>query len=163
MNSLPSELLEQILSYVSKPSLTSCRLVCRSFSTISFHLIFSNVPLWLDYEYSHQSISSLAHDVHNRPAVMWSPWATGPDGPVDDVWLGIVWRVLIKSDPPGLYDVRGRSDIGGAVLTGDNFAELSGMKEISQNHLRTGQNRYLLHRAYTEGRDDSMYMTGGLF
>ena len=33
-------------------------------------------------------------------------------------------------------------------LTSANFAQLSGMKEMTETRLRTGQNRYLLHRAY---------------
>ena len=32
---------------------------------------------------------------------MWSPWATGPDGLVDPIWMGIVWRLLMKSHPLG--------------------------------------------------------------
>jgi len=41
---------------------------------------------------------------------MWSPWATRPDGPVDDVFLGTVWRLLIKSEVRELL-------IGGEVKT----------------------------------------------
>jgi hypothetical protein len=166
MDTLPAELVAQILSNLPKSSLTPCRLVCRSFSTISFPLLFANVPLWLDYNYSHQSIISLTQDVLNRPAVMWSPWALGPDGPAEDVWMGIVWRMLMRTEPPGSSPVRGERgerEEAAMVLTCDNFAELSGREEMSENRLRTSQNLYLLYRAYTEGRDDSKYMEGGLF
>ena len=90
MDNLPYELLRPIPLYVPKYSLPECRLVCRSFSTLAFSIHFSFTPKWLDYEVSHRSIVSLAHDAYNRPAVMWSPWATGQDGPVDDVWMQIV-------------------------------------------------------------------------
>lgn len=80
LENLPAELLHQILVHVPRSSLTECRLVCRSFSTVAFPVLFSFVPNWLDYELSHRSIVSLAHDAFNRPAVMWSPWATARDG-----------------------------------------------------------------------------------
>jgi len=38
----------------------------------------------------------------------------------------------------------------GVKLTAKNFAELSGREEISENRLRTGQNRFLLHRSHSE-------------
>jgi hypothetical protein len=84
MNTLPPELLRQILMYLSRASLPQVRLISRTFSTIAFPLLFSHVPHWLDYKLSHASIVSLAHDVCNRPAVMWSPWATGPDGELEE-------------------------------------------------------------------------------
>ncbi len=58
----------------------------------------------------HRAVIALAHGAYNRPAVMWSPWATRPDGPVDDVFLGTVWRLLIKSEVRELL-------IGGEVKT----------------------------------------------
>ena len=179
MDNLPPELLHLILLHVPKSSLPECRLVCRSFSTIAFPILFSFVPKWLDFEMSHRSIIALAHDACNRPAVMWSPWATSPNGPVDQVWMEIVWKLLTKSDPPGLVttaataveELDGTKEVGGSQetvladssssqalekvgqleniwLTSANFAQLSGMKEMTDNRLRTGQNRYLLHRAY---------------
>jgi hypothetical protein len=70
--------------------------------------------------------------------------------------MRVVWRVLMgKSFDVGVE--------GGAELTGDNFARLSGREEMSKNRLRTGQNRYLLHRAYTEDRSDATYMQGKVF
>jgi len=52
---------------------------------------------------------------------------------------------------------------GRMILTGDNFAKLSGRKDITSKTLRTAQNRYLLHRAYRNGKSDEMYMDGKLF
>lgn len=179
MDNLPPELLHQILLHVPKSSLPECRLICRSFSTIAFPILFSFVPKWLNFEMSHRAIIALAHDACNRPAVMWSPWATGPDGPVDQVWIEIVWKLLMKGDPPGLATTAATAveELGGTEevedsqetaladssnsqalekagqlekvwLTSANFAQLSGREEMTENRLRTGQNRYLLHRAY---------------
>ncbi len=39
---------------------------------------------------------------------------------------------------------------GEVPLTANTFAELSGRVEMSENRLRTGQNRFLLYRSYTE-------------
>jgi len=130
MESLPLEIVQQILSHVPKQHLPTTRLVCHIFDTIAFPLLFYHVPQWLDYENSHQAVLSLAHDIYGRPAVMWSPWASGPDGPVEDIWMGIVWRLLMKSPPPGLLS---SSKKAGAreqgertiVLTAENFVILS--------------------------------------
>ena len=77
MDTLPTELIIQILVQVPRSSLSSCRLVSRSFSVLAFPLLFSHIPQWLSYTFSHQAVIALSHDVFNRPAVMWSPWATG--------------------------------------------------------------------------------------
>jgi len=75
---------------------------------------------------------------------MWSPWTAGPDGPVVDVWMGIVWRMLMKSNPPRLLvsNEEGGKELekGQVRLTARDFAELRGRKEMSENRLRTGQN-----------------------
>jgi hypothetical protein len=157
MDSLPPEIVQQIVAIVPKSSLANCRLVCRSFNTFAFPILFSHVPNWLDYTLSHRAVLSLVHDAFNRPTVMWSPWASEPDRPVDNVWMEIVWKLLMKSDPPGLHlskkgATEGLEDVR-ARLTPQNFAELSGREEMSENRLRMGQNRFLLHRSYSEKCD----------
>jgi hypothetical protein len=88
---------------------------------------------------------------------MWSPWASEPDEPVDEVWMGIVWKLLMKSDPPGhalsKEEVTKKSGENRSRLTPQNFAELSGREEMSENRLRTGQNRFLLHRSHSKECD----------
>ena len=114
---------------------------------------------------------ALANDAYNRPAVMWSPWATGPDEPVEQVWIGIVWRLLVGRDVGAGIEIIGKGEgkgggeasglasrledlgkkeeeKGEVCLTGANFAALSGREEMTEDRLRTGQNRYLWHRAY---------------
>lgn len=156
MDNLPPELLTQILQQVPKTSLQSCRLVSHRISALAFPLLFSHILKWFDYNISKRSAISLAHDAHMRPAVIWSPWATGPEGPVDEIWMRIVWKVLMgTSFADGVEK--------GVELTEDNFARLSGREEMSKNRLRMGQNRYLLYRAYTEDRNDAKYMEGKVF
>lgn len=159
MDSLPPEIIQQILTNVPEYSLLPCRLVCRAFNTSAFPIIFSHVPRWLDYTLSHQAVLSLVHDSLSRPAVMWSPWASEPDGPVDEVWMGIVWKLLMKSDPPSHAPSKEQdtkeSGENRSRLTPQNFAELSGREEMSENRLRSGQNRFLLHRSYSKDCDRS--------
>lgn len=50
----------------------------------------------------------------------------------------------MKSAPPSA------SILGEVNLTALNFAELSGREEMCENRLRTGQNRFLMYRNYTE-------------
>ena len=78
----------------------------------------------------------------------------------------------MKSEAPGLSVFEVREKPGGRVkaeieiekksLTASNFAEMTGRSEMSENRLKTGQNRFLLHRSYTEGTHDEGYWAGGL-
>jgi len=77
----------------------------------------------------------------------------------------------MKSEVPGLSvfeaktqeerDVNAEPWTEKRTLTGSNFAELSGKKKMTENRLKTGQNRFLLHRSYTEGRHDEGCWAGG--
>jgi hypothetical protein len=86
MDQLPPEIVKQILAEVPESSLTSCRLACRSFEALSFPPVLPYAPM-ARLRDLHRSIISLTRDAYNRPAVMWSPWATGHDGFVDEVWM----------------------------------------------------------------------------
>lgn len=97
MDTLPSELLALIVDHLPKQSLPQARLVSHAFDSFAFPLLFSHVPHWLDYKLSHRSIVSLAEDLCHRPAVMWSPWATEPDGPVEDVVRRIFYLFCVVS------------------------------------------------------------------
>jgi hypothetical protein len=155
MDSLPAEIVANILTYVPKRSLTSCRLVCRSMAVLAFPALFGHLIRWLDYETSHRAVISLAVMLiigWLRRGVLW---ATGPDGPVDPVFLSVVWKLLQKCEPPGLLcpsrtvageaeddqvkeggklDVDHKSNTSGFAeekreavkLSAKNFAELSG-------------------------------------
>ncbi|KAA8569524.1 hypothetical protein EYC84_001147 [Monilinia fructicola] len=119
MDSMAPELLKHILSYLPISSLRLCRCVNRTFSILTFSYLFSNIPQWLDPDKSVQLLVSLAHDAFNRPAVIWSPWATVPDIHVEMVWLQIVWKTF-----KGGVFTEGGSPEG---LTAENFARLSGL------------------------------------
>lgn len=134
------ELLKHILSYLPISSLRLCRCVNRTFSILAFSYLFSNIPQWLDPDKSVQLLVSLAHDAFNRPAVIWSPWATVPDIHVEMVWLQIVWKTF-----KGGVFTEGGSPEG---LTAENFARLSGLVEMSEERLSTAQTRYLLFKSY---------------
>ena len=65
----------------------------------------------------------------------------------------------MKSDPPITSAAISKEDVGAdqepegsghksIKLTSANFAQLSRREEMTENRLRTAQNRYLLHRAY---------------
>lgn len=56
----------------------------------------------------------------------------------------------MKTNPPGFEELEIQDSEKGKRLTATNFAELSGKEEMTENRLRTGQNRYLLHRSYME-------------
>jgi hypothetical protein len=70
----------------------------------------------------------------------------------------LVWKLLMKTDPPGSLITNAAtseedgetegSDQKSVRMTSANFAQLSGREEMTQNRLRTAQNRYLMRRAY---------------
>ncbi|TAQ87380.1 hypothetical protein B7494_g4297 [Chlorociboria aeruginascens] len=148
---LPPELLDQILSLLPKSTLRALRSQNKLFSKLCFPLIFTHLPHWLCYKTSHRSIIAVAEDAYGRPAAMWSPWATGPDGPIEDIWLKIVWKFHVGQEFPA---GRVEEDEDEDVLTGHNFAALSGKGDMTYNRLRTAQNRFLMHRSYTGDRKD---------
>ncbi len=148
------------------------RLVSHTFDMLAFPIVFKHIPLWLDYKLSHQKIQELALDLCERPAVIWSPWASEPEGEVQETWLELCWKLMAR-DLPGLDTTRehlnrdvgsegeieevreGRNGEGeekkGVVrLTATNFMELSGIEGITEHRLKTGQNRFLLWRMYLE-------------
>lgn len=62
----------------------------------------------------------------------------------------------MKSHPPGSPFLavgggeEGSAEGKEAILTVDNFAALSGREEMTGNRLKTSQNRFLMHRSYSE-------------
>ena len=163
MDILPPELLSHILAYLPKSSLPSARLVSRAFAALSLPILFAHLPGWLDYDGSHRRVVALAHDVYERPAVMWSPWASEPDEPIDEVFLGLVWQLLVRKRVPsrsgcsgGEADPLAKEQEGSEAavtlaavagpLTPANFARLSGRMDMTERRLKTGQNRFLLYR-----------------
>jgi hypothetical protein len=55
----------------------------------------------------------------------------------------------MKCNPPEAED--------GTKLTGQNFAQLSRREDMTENRLRTGQNRFLLYRSYTEESTENIF------
>ncbi|PVH80660.1 hypothetical protein DL98DRAFT_369617, partial [Cadophora sp. DSE1049] len=154
------ELLTLILHFLPPSSLRTLRLTSRRLETLSFPLLFAHVPNWLDYKTSHAAIVALANDAFERPSGMWSPWASEPDEEVRGLWLGILWRVEMKG--PFMVDWEGGEGGEEGVLvegvdgervwlTASNYARLSGREEMYERRLRVAQNRYLMHKDYSNG------------
>lgn len=102
---------------------------------------------------------------------MWSPWASEPDRKVEGVWLGLLWRVELRGDfvlqggegvgeecggehgdedGEGGYCVEGNNRER-VWLTAGNYARLSGKEDMDEKRLRVAQNRYLMHKDYSDG------------
>ncbi|KAK0116617.1 hypothetical protein ONS96_012473 [Cadophora gregata f. sp. sojae] len=165
LTTLPTELLLQILLYLPPSSLQTLRLTSHHLETLSFPLLFRNLPNWLDYKRSHAAIVALANDAFERPSGMWSPWASEPDGEVQGTWLGLLWRVetrggFVLNENWGKKD--GEEGEGEGVWvdggngekvwgTARSYARLSGREDVNEKKLRAAQNRYLMHRNYSDG------------
>lgn len=56
----------------------------------------------------------------------------------------------------GLVEREGGEEGEVVRLTAENYAKSSGKEEMTENRLRTAQNRYLMHRSYSDGKGDGM-------
>ncbi|KAH7407910.1 hypothetical protein BKA64DRAFT_743483 [Cadophora sp. MPI-SDFR-AT-0126] len=163
---LPPELLLQILYSLHPRTLTSIRLTCHLLERLAFPILFRNLPNWLDYKKSHAAIIALANDAYERPSGMWSPWASEPEHEVRGVWLGLLWRgegkggfvvgrkgvggvgMGVRLEGEGVWvDVEGKRE----WLTAESYARLSRRAEMDERRLRVAQNRYLMHKDYSDG------------
>ena len=48
------------------------------------------------------------------------------------------------------------SDSKGLPMTAWNFAALSGRSDLDEKRLRTGQNRFTMHRSYVKGTEEEL-------
>ena len=95
---------------------------------------------------------------------MWSPWASEKNESVKGVWLGLLWRDEMKggfvlqggeewregTDGEEGYWVDGGSGARVWLMAG-NYARLSGREDMDEKRLRVAQNRYLMHKDYSDG------------
>ncbi len=80
MNAIPSEILDGVIQYLSKPDIASLRLVCRGFSSFGTAILFETVHVFL-LKKSFERLASISqHDIyrhHVQSLVFYGPFLEG--------------------------------------------------------------------------------------
>lgn len=136
MDSLPSELVTQVLEFLPPSSLKNARLTCRCFNSIIPSSDFTLLASFLDPAVAVSTIEAAASDLTRRPRSIWSPRCSVPDHlEIPESFL-VALRI-------GLLGIKRTS--GDEVLT----LEKLGKKELSEDLVRQAMFRWVLYLSYT--------------
>ncbi|RGP81716.1 hypothetical protein FLONG3_203 [Fusarium longipes] len=144
MNTLPTEILIQILDNLPSPAVKQARLTSRTFNSILAKRTFEVLVSFLDPEVAQSTLVTIARDPvrrRRRPSI-WSPRCSVPQNlPVDDSFLMALWAglrgeswVVEKSSNGDTLDVsRWQNGVG---------------KDVNEEELRGALFRYALYLSY---------------
>ncbi|KAM0552511.1 hypothetical protein ACHAPJ_007839 [Fusarium lateritium] len=144
MDTLPTEILYQILDHLPVPAVKQVRLTSRTFNSILAKRTFEALVSFLDPVVAQSTLLIISRDPERRrrrPSI-WSPRCSVPANlPIDDAFLMALWAGL-----------RGES---WAVEMGANRDKLdvnslqTGIgRKIGEEELREAQFRYALYLSY---------------
>ncbi|RGP61905.1 hypothetical protein FSPOR_9668 [Fusarium sporotrichioides] len=142
MDTLPTEIVIQILDNLPFPAIKQARLTSRTFNSILAKRIFEVLVSFLDPEVAQNTLLTIAQDPvrrRRRPSI-WSPRCSVPQNlPVDDSFLMALWVGL-----------RGDSWVAG--VEGDKLDVSrwqNGVgKDMNEDELRGVMFRYALYLSY---------------
>ncbi|KAG9250491.1 uncharacterized protein F5Z01DRAFT_666191 [Emericellopsis atlantica] len=111
MDTLPSELVLEILTYLPPQSIKNIRIVSRSFHALVPAPDFSLLASFLDPETALSTIVAASKDLSRRPRSIWSPHCSVPKSvPLLPDFMNVLW-VALTGRAPGkdvrVEDVRG--------------------------------------------------------
>ncbi|KAL7963807.1 hypothetical protein V8C34DRAFT_7118 [Trichoderma compactum] len=162
MNSLPLELVSQILTNLPPSSYKSARLTCQAFNAALAKPTFAALASFIDPAVAQQTIEKLAADLNRRPKAIWSPSCSVPRGlPVPESFL-FAMHVALRGTPcPGPATSRASSassawsdgedsDVVSEAdgVTACNFGSTVGMDQVTEETLRQALFRYSLYLSY---------------
>ncbi|UKZ58843.1 uncharacterized protein TrAtP1_000167 [Trichoderma atroviride] len=81
MDSLPLELVSQILTHLPPTDYKSARLTCHAFNDVLAKSTFSVLATFIDPTTAKSTIERIASDLTRRPKAIWSPRLLRPKGP----------------------------------------------------------------------------------
>lgn len=165
MNSLPFELVSQILTNLPPSDYKSARLTCQAFNAALAKPTFTTLATFIDPTTAQQTIEKLAADLNRRPKAIWSPGCSVPRGlPVPESFL-FAMHVALRGTPcPSPATSRASSISSGASSWSDgedsdvvseadsvtawNFGSTVGMDDVTEETLRQALFRYSLYLSY---------------
>ncbi|KAL7929633.1 hypothetical protein V8C35DRAFT_331132 [Trichoderma chlorosporum] len=164
MESLPFELVSQILDNLPRADYKSARLTCQAFNAALGKPTFTTLATFIDPATAQATIEKLAADLSRRPKAIWSPGCSVPRNlPVPESFL-FAMHVALRGTPcpspatsrassvssaSGAWSDGEESDAGSeAEVTAWNFGRSIGMDEVTEETLRQALFRYALYLSY---------------
>lgn len=168
MDSLPFELVSQILTHIPPTDYKSARLTCHAFNDVLAKSTFDILATFVDPTTAKSTIERIASDLTRRPKAIWSPGCSVPkDLPVAESFLFAMHRALRGTACPSTSPCSSRassvawsddseedsedSDAGPAEeeeLAAWNFGRTVGMDDLTEEMLRQAMFRYALYLSY---------------
>ncbi|ETS06769.1 hypothetical protein M419DRAFT_68136 [Trichoderma reesei RUT C-30] len=151
MDSLPFELITQILTHLPRHDLPSARLTCHAFNAALAKPTFSVLASFVDPAVAQQTIEHIAADLSRRPKAIWSPGCSVPRGlPVPESFLSAMRAALRGAEEysDAGSDITTYSGAEGEKITAENFGRSIGMDEVTEDVLRQALFRYALYLSY---------------
>lgn len=170
MDSLPFELVSQILTHLPATDYKSARLTCHAFNDVLAKSAFTTLATFIDPTTAKSTIERIASDLTRRPKAIWSPGCSVPkDLPVAESFLFAMHRALRGTACPSSSPCSSRassvSSVNGAWSDGEdaedsdaglveeelaawNFGRTIGMDDLTEDMLRQAMFRYALYLSY---------------
>ncbi|EEU45518.1 uncharacterized protein NECHADRAFT_80505 [Fusarium vanettenii 77-13-4] len=147
MDTLPPEILLQILHHLPSPAVKHTRLTSRTFNAILAKRTFEKLVSFLDPDVAQRTLSTISRDPQRRrrrPSI-WSPCCSVPKNlPIDEAFLMALWAGL-RGDSWAVE--RG---LDGDKLDIDEWQNGVGRDDIAEDNLREALFRYALYLSYMD-------------
>lgn len=147
MDTLPPEILLQILHHLPSPAVKHARLTSRTFNAILAKRTFEKLVSFLDPDVAQRTLSTISRDPQRRrrrPSI-WSPCCSVPKNlPIDEAFLMALWAGL-RGDSWAVE--RG---LDGDKLDIDEWQNGVGRDDIAEDNLREALFRYALYLSYMD-------------
>lgn len=142
MDTVPVEILVEILSHAPPPTRGSLRLTCRSFAAATKGADFTTLAAFIDPDVAVATIEAASRDLTRRPRSIWSPRCLVPDGlPVPESFKLAMYAGLA-----------GRGWPASTPITTEAMAARLRRDDITEDNLRQALFRYVLYLSYTDQR-----------
>ena len=155
MDTLPTELVAQILDHIPRESWPSSRLTSRRFHAVLGRKAFEALPAFLDAETAERMLESAASQARVRLRSIWSPRCSVPDGlPVPRSFLeamhvgvkGSSWDAAVDEIAS---DTASESDCSvGSSVSVDSLVDELHMDGVTEDAVRAAMFRYALYLSY---------------
>lgn len=136
METLPPELLTQILDFLPPTTLKTARLTCRCFNTYIPSSDFTLLASFLDPAVAVATIEAAASDLTRRPRSIWSPRCSVPK----DLAIPESFLTALSIGLAGERRVSGEAEL---------TLEKLGRNNVSEELVRQAMFRWVLYLSYT--------------
>ncbi|KAH7325996.1 hypothetical protein B0I35DRAFT_123556 [Stachybotrys elegans] len=158
MESLPLEIMTEILLHLPPCTMKDARLTCRTFNEILAKPTFRVLADFTDLDYAQRTLEDIVSDFSRRPRSVWSPSCSVPPKlPVTESFLLALDTALHGAKParPGPQDPK--LEMQGSRATRLDIQSPDGTfkdDEVTKQYLRRVMFRYALYLSYAYDRGE---------